>query len=452
MQKQVFVNGSTMGHVIGMAGTSMLALLAVLMVDVIDLFWLSLLADHEIIAALGYAWPVVFFAVSVTLGLSAAMTALVSRTEGAGARERARQYACHILIYGIVMSCLMTAALWVWSPSLMSMLGATGRAHELATGYLEIVLFGLPVMCVSMSSGALLRAVGAKKRAMVAKIAGAICNGVLDPVFIFALDLGMEGAAWATVLSRLAILGVAFHGAFHVHDMIGGFNLRVFLKDFRAIIAVLVPVSLAKAGAPIGSAFIVFTMARFGDSAVAASTIIERIVPFAFVGLSALPQAIGPIIGQNFGAGSLDRVARIWKDAAMLVGSYVAIVALFLLFGQTLIADIFHVNAETARLLSIFCTWLAPCYLFMGLQNVAHASLNVTGRAPWATFFDLGKELLGVIPLAYLGAVWAGAAGALAGQAVGMVIFGGLAAVFAYGVVGRTPSPEALRGMKQQPA
>lgn len=444
MQKQAFVSGSTLHHVIGMAWTSMLALLAVLAVDVIDLFWLGLLGDVEIVAALGYGWPVMFFAVSVTLGISAAMTALVSRTEGAGSRERARQYAHHILVCALVLSTALTMVLWLLAPTLMDWMGAEGRSYDLAVTYLRVVLLGLPIMAISMPSGALLRAIGAKKRAMAAKMAGALMNAVLDPICIFGLSLGLEGAAWATVLSRFAILAIALHGALSAHGMIGGFDLRIFWRDLRAIFGIMVPVSLAKAGPPIGSAFIIFTMARFGDEAVAASTIIERIVPFAFVGLSALPQAIGPIIGQNAGAKMLDRVARTWRDAFVLILGYAAGIALILFLAQGLLISLFQVSGQTAALLSLFCTWLAPCYIFMGMQNVAHASLNVTGRAPLATFFDLGKEFLGVIPLAYLGAAWGGATGVLLGQAAGMTVFGLLAASTAYTLIANQA--------KQQPA
>ncbi|WP_259782669.1 MATE family efflux transporter [Aestuariispira ectoiniformans] len=443
MQKQTFISGSPIQHILGMAWTSMLALLAVLLVDVIDLFWLGLLGDVQIVAALGYAWPVMFLAVSITLGLSAAMTALVSRTEGAGDRDRARQYALHILLYGIGLSSLMTASLWFASPVIMTLIGATGPAQALAVKYLQVVLLGLPIMCVSMSSGALLRAVGAKKRAMAAKMAGALLNAVLDPIMIFGFDYGLEGAAWATFLSRIAILAVAFHGAFFVHRMIGGFDWRRFLGDFRQTLTVMLPVSFAKAGPPLGSAFVIATMAHFGDSAVAASTIIERIVPFAYVGLSALPQAIGPIIGQNFGAKLFDRVSEIWRKAILLVVLYAAIVALTLSLGQGVLIGMLRIDGETAALLSQFCTWVAPCYIFMGLQNVAHASLNVTGRAPLATAFDLGKELLGVIPLVYLGASLVGAPGVLMGQAAGMVIFGLIAGIVAYGRIGRIPGKPA---------
>lgn len=84
LQPQYFVNGSILRHILSMAHTSMLALVAMVLVDALDLFFLSLLGDVDVVAGLGFAWPLIFFTLAVSLGISTAMTALVSRAEGQG--------------------------------------------------------------------------------------------------------------------------------------------------------------------------------------------------------------------------------------------------------------------------------------------------------------------------------------------------------------------------------
>ncbi|MCH2275584.1 MULTISPECIES: MATE family efflux transporter [Thalassospira] len=415
-----------------MAHTSMLALVAMVLVDALDLFFLSLLGDVEIIAGLGFAWPIIFFTLAVSLGISTAMTALVSRAEGLGNRNRAKIYATHILVFGLVLSGVMTAVLWLSAPWMLELFGAVGKARDVGVTYVQIVILCLPVLVLSMSSGALLRAIGAKQRAMWSKMTGAAVNAVLDPIFIFGFDWGVEGAAWATVVSRIAIMAVAFYGVRNVHHMLGRFDATLFRKDIRDIARVTVPVGLAKIGPPIASAFIMSSMAKFGPDAVAAMAIIERIGPFVFVGYMALPQAIGPIIGQNFAAAKAGRVRRIWHNVWGLVVVYGAIVctALFLFQGQ--IAALFSATDQTAAYLAIFCSSTAPFYVFLGLQFSSHTFFNVTGRPNLAMTFDLAKELLGVIPLVWLGSYYMGAPGVLAGQAAGIVLFGTITAVVSY--------------------
>lgn len=432
LQPQYFVTGSILRHIFSMAHTSMLALVAMVLVDALDLFFLSLLGDVDVVAGLGFAWPLIFFTLAVSLGISTAMTALVSRAEGQGDRDRARVFATHILLFGLGLSVLMTIILWLAAPHMLSLLGAVGRAHALGTSYLQIVMLCLPVLVLSMSSGALLRAIGAKQRSMWAKIAGAVTNGVLDPIFIFGFGWGVEGAAWATVISRVVIMGVAFYGVRNVHNMLGRFDGAVFAKDLGEIAKVTVPVGLAKIGPPMASGFIMASMAKFGSDAVAAMAIIERIAPFAFVGYMALPQAIGPIIGQNFAAGRGDRLRAIWHTVWGLIIGYGIVVAGGLYLFSDQLAALFRATPDTAVLLGLFCTAIAPLYMFLGLQYSSHTFFNVTERPNLAMIADLAKELLGVIPLVWLGSIYFGAAGVLWGQVAGICLFGALTGMASY--------------------
>ncbi len=448
MQSQYFVSGSILRHIFSMAHTSMLALVAMVLVDALDLFFLSLLRDVEIIAGLGFAWPIIFFTLAVSLGISTAMTALVSRAEGLGDRGRAKVYATHVLVFGLVLSGVMTVVLWLSAPWMLDMFGATGKARDIGITYVQIVILCLPVLVLSMSSGALLRAIGAKQRAMWSKMAGAAVNAVLDPIFIFGFDWGVEGAAWATVVSRIVIMAVAFYGVRNVHYMLGQFDANLFRKDIRDIARVTVPVGLAKVGPPIASAFIMSSMAKYGSDAVAAMAIIERIAPFVFVGYMALPQAIGPIIGQNFAAAKAERVRSIWHNVWGLVAVYGVIVCAALFLFQSQIAVLFSATDQTTAYLSIFCSFTAPFYMFLGLQFSSHTFFNVTGRPNLAMIFDLAKELLGVIPLVWLGSYYLGATGVLFGQAAGIVLFGTITGIVSYRLARRMGASDRKGGLQ----
>ncbi|HBU96658.1 MATE family efflux transporter [Thalassospira lucentensis] len=448
LQPQYFVSGSMLRHIFSMAHTSMFALVALVLVDALDLLFLSFLGDVDVVAGLGFAWPLIFFTLAVSLGISTAMTALVSRAEGRGDRDRAKIFATHILVFGGGISAAMTVVLWLSAPYMLSLLGATGRAHELGTSYLQIVMLCLPVLVLSMSSGTLLRAIGARQLSMWAKIAGATVNAVLDPIFIFGFGWGVEGAAWATVLSRITIMAIAFYGVYRVHPMLGRFDRALFREDIGEIAKVTVPVGLAKMGPPIASGFIMASMAQFGADAVAAMAIIERIAPFAFVGYMALPQAIGPIIGQNFAAGKSARIRALWHTVWRLIIAYGLIVSTILYLLSDQLAALFHATPETSALLAVFCTMIAPLYMFLGLQYSSHTFFNVTGRPNLAMVADLTKELLGVIPLVWLGSLYFGASGVLYGQIAGVVLFGLGTGIVSYRLACRPIPPARERSVK----
>ncbi|RED48648.1 MATE family efflux transporter [Aestuariispira insulae] len=443
MKEQTFLQGAPISHILGMAWTSMVGLVAVLMVDALDLFFLSLLGDVEIIAALGFAWPVILFILALSLGFSTTMMALVARAVGAGRRPRARRLAFNILLFGLILNSLLCLVLWLFTPEIMALFGAEGRVLDLAIGYLRIILLCLPIVTISMAAGALLRAIGAKKRAMAAKLSGAFSNAILDPIFIFAMGWGIEGAAWATVLSRLFILAIALHGAVSVHNMVGRSGWRGFRLDLKPILGNAIPISLAKAGPPIGSAFVISAMAAYGTEAMAAMAVIDRITPFAFVGLAALPQAIGPIVGQNFGAGQTERIRAVWQQVLGLMIVYMLIVALVMALGRDWLAILFGASGEAAALIGFFCIWIVPLYFFTGVQYVAHTSFNVTGKAPMATAFDLARETLGVIPFVWLGSHLWGAEGILIGLGCGMALFGLLSGTVSYRIAVQPPQPKS---------
>ncbi len=113
----------------------------------------------------------------------------------------ARKRATNALIYGVVFGALFAALVWSNLPALAALMGATGETLDLAVGYLQIIVPSLPFLMVGMVGGAILRAHGDARRAMMATIWGGLVNAVLDPILIFGLDLELTGAALASCRS-----------------------------------------------------------------------------------------------------------------------------------------------------------------------------------------------------------------------------------------------------------
>jgi Na+-driven multidrug efflux pump len=176
-------------------------------------------------------------------------------------------------------------------------------------------------------------------------------------------------------------------------------------------------------------------MSQFGDSAVAGAAILGRITPVAFAAIFALSGAVGPIVGQNAGAGRYDRVRSTLANAVLFNAVYVALMWLLLWSLADVIVAAFSASDAAALLIRFYCNFLVGAFVFNGMLFVANATFNNLHHAHWATFFNFGRAVLGTIPAVYLGAQWYGARGVLAGEAFGALLFGTLAMVGAFALV-----------------
>ncbi len=430
-----FLNGPTMRHILVMTGAGATGLMAIFLVDLADMYFLSLLGEVEVAAAIGYAGSILFFTTSIGIGLAIAATALVSRAIGAGKRDDARRLATNSLIFSGGLAALLGVITWALVPYMLSLLGAEGRAHELATGYLRIVVPSMPVLAVGICASGILRALGDARRAMYITLSGAIVNGLLDPLFIFTLGLGVNGAALASVAARVAVISVAAYGVWHVHRFLDRPDFKSFCSDITPISRIAVLAILTNIATPVGNAYVTAVLAAFGDSAVAGWAVIGRIIPVAFGALFALSGAVGPILGQNFGANQYDRVRRGLTDALIFTVLYTVAVWLILALSHSAIARAFNASADAATLINFFCVWLAPLFGFFGGLYVANAAFNNLGHPHYSTVFNWGRATVGNIPLIYVGAYFFGAVGVLAGNMLGAVLFGASAVIACYRLI-----------------
>ena len=430
-----FVAGATMRHVVVMTATASLGLMSVFLVDLADLYFLSLIGEVAVAAAIGYAGTLLFFMISVSVGVTIAGSALVSRAIGAGDNERARRIATSSLVYAALVTGLVALPFVVFVEEALTLLGADGAAHTLATGYLRIVLPATPLLGMGMCAGGLLRARGDPRRAMYVTLAGAVVNAVMDPILIFGAGLGVDGAAIASVLARVAFVVVGFYGLVRVHDLLAAPRLKGFAADVRSISAIAIPAMLTNVATPVGNAYMTWAIAKYGVSAVAGWAIVGRILPVAFGGIFALSGAVGPIIGQNYGAGQQDRVRQTYIDAMVFVLFYVGIVWAILFSIRHLLVAVFSASGDGAELVLLFCGVISASFVFVGILFVSNAAFNTLGYPFISTLFNWGRATLGTIPFVWVGSHWLGAPGVLWGQAIGSVLFGAIAGIVGYRLV-----------------
>ncbi|NUH66381.1 MATE family efflux transporter [Sulfitobacter sp. S0837] len=439
--RATFLRGNLFRHVAVMSLTSSVGLMAVFLVDFVDMIFIAMLGKSELAAAVGYAGAILFFTTSFGIGLSIAAGALVARALGQGDDALARERTTHALSYGAVFGLIFSVAIWLALPLLVGLLGATGETAQQAVLFLQIVVPSVPFLILGMMGGAVLRAHGDARRAMFATISGGVVNAVLDPILIFGLDLELTGAAIASSIARVVIAGMAMWPLFRHHGGVAAPRLAGMARDLGPVLSIAFPAILAQIATPVGQAYVTRAMAGYGEAAVAGMAIVTRMMPVAFGVIFALSGAVGPIIGQNFGAGDLHRVRRGFDAAVVFVAVVIVVVSTALYFMREMIAALFEAEGVTRELIYLFCGPLALAFFFPGVMFVANATFNNMGRPFLSTFTNWGRNAVALIPLVWLGSVLFGAPGVLIGQFAAGVVFGSVAWVLARRTIARGGRP-----------
>lgn len=421
--KAKFLAGDLMRHIVVMSLSASLGLVSIFLVDFVDLYFISLLGKKEMAAAVGFAGTLIFFNMSVTIGLMIAMSALAAQRIGRGEEEEARRIATSVAVVAVAIGFLVGGAFWIFAPQLLDLLGAAGETKSLAIRYMRIVLPTAPVMAFGMVCSGLLRAHGDARRAMNATLAAGAVNAVLDPILIFGFSLGLDGAAFASVAARLAMLATALLPIIRHYGGFAPFDSGHFRRDLAPIFGIAAPAILTNIATPVGTAIVTRAIAPFGDAAVAGYAVIGRLTPLAFCVIFALSGAVGPIIGQNFGARDYPRVRETLVKSMIFTGVYMLFMWAVLFASQGFIADQFGLTGEGRRLMFWFALAVAPLFFFNGVLFVSNAAFNNLNRPLFSTMLNWGRNTLGIAPFVWLGAQWGGGPGVIIGQAIGGVFF-----------------------------
>lgn len=421
-----FTQGSIFRHINVMTLSGTIGLIALFLVDLVDMYFLSLLGEVEINAAIGYAGSILFFTLSMGIGLSIGCGALIGQVIGKGDKVVAKRLITHIFVAILCTTIPTTVLLLLGMDGLLDWLGAEGTAKQLARHYMLIILPTMPIMSIAMACGGVMRAFGEAKNAMNLTLLAAAVNALLDPLFIFVFDWRIEGAAAATVCARFAMVSYGLWIVVKHHNLLGRVHFDKLRDDMRRYFGIAFPAVLTNLSTPIGLAYVTSVMAGFGDAAVAGQAVVGRLQPVAFAGLFALSGAIGPIAAQNLGAGQFPRIFETLHKSLIFVLAYCAVACTLLFLATPYLIAAFKIDGITADIVRWFCYGFSLIFLFNGTTFVTNALFNNLHAATYATQFNFGKATLGTMPFAYFGGLWGGPLGVFWGTLIGAGIVAAL--------------------------
>ena len=407
-----FVTGSTMRHVIVMTATGSIGLIAVFIVDALNLFYISLLGIQELAAAIGFASTLLFFTISVAIGFTIACSALVARCLGRGNRDEAARMAGASMVFMGLTTAAMTLAIWPFLRELAALLGAQGETLDLTTRFLQMVLPSTPLVALGMCTTGILRGVGDARRAMYVTLGAAVAAAILDPILIFGLDLGIDGAAISTVLSRAMMLAIGIHGAHVVHHLIKLPDRERLVAAFRPFFSIGVPAVLTQIATPVGNAYVTTAdravrrrcSRRLGDYRPHRPGRLRcHFRAFRRGRSDSRPELRRPQIRPP----DVDHARQPDFSPSSMCWWYGRCWRCF----PDPIAALFGAKRQTHDLIVFFCMFAAGSFLFNGAIFVSSAAFNNLGFPTYSTVFNWGRSTLGVIPFVWAGAHYYGAHG-----------------------------------------
>ena len=427
-----FTQGNIFEHIMKMALTNVIGLSVFFVVDLIDIYFIGLLKQPQLLSAIAYAAAVLFFTTSVSIAMVIANSAVVARMLGQQQFQQAKQAAITCFLITFTISLLISFIIYQNANSLLALIGAKGIELQAANTYLKITIIAFPLAALGMQITATLRALGHAKLGLYCTLAAGLINVVIDPILIFYFKLDIKGAAFASLIAKSAMLVLAAYYLLIKVNFITILTFSDIKVNVKHIIKVAIPVSLTQIATPISHLYITYEMAKLGPGFIAGWVIISRLIPVAFVMLFAMPGATGPIISQNIGAKNVTRVRRTLNHALNFIIKYVFVLALTLSLLQESLVSLFNAQAESAILIRFFCQYIPVSFIFVAMNLVAMSFLNNAGHSKVATQLNFSKIFLGTIPFVSLGSYYYGAQGILVGQAMGSVVFALISICFCY--------------------
>ncbi len=425
-------SGSLGRHILRMTPPMVMGFFAMMAFNLTDAWFVSRLGTVPL-AAIGFTFPPVMIFYSIGLGLGIGTASCVSRAIGHGNPEKVRHLTTYSLLLTLLAMGLLSIVGQIFAPGLLRMMGAGEEAFGLALLYMRIWFCFAPFAVLPMVGNNAIRSTGDTLRPGLIMAAGALLNLALDPLFIFGWGkfpaLGVVGAAIATGIARVVTLALSI-GLLHFRFRMLAWARpvgRELLAAWRSVLFVAAPAAATNLLLPLTSGVILHFIAGFGVTAVAATTAGQRIEGFAYLVPMAMGTGLVPIIGQNWGAGRMDRVHGAWVRTNWYGIVYALACFGIAFFFAPVVAAWFTRDPAVDSLIALYLR------IILAGAVLQHSAVH-TGFAfnaielPWHASALMAIRLVGlVMPLAWAGARLAGVAGIFAGMAAGQLLSGGVA-------------------------
>jgi len=354
------------------------------------------------IAAINVVLPVSFFIAALGMAIGIGGSSIISRALGANNKEKALKTFGNQITLTLLITVVMAAVGLYFVNELIPAFGGKGDIFEPAKIYYKIVLYGVPILALSMMGNNVLRAEGKPKIAMIAMIIPSVGNLLLDYILIYVFDMGMAGAAWAStasyVLSFLFILWFFLSDRSELRISFSHFGLnRAILKEMTA----LGFVTLARQ-AVVSVTYLLMNNILFnlgGEASVTIYGIIGRMLMFALFPVLGVTQGFLPIAGYNYGAYKFPRVRESINKAIKYAGLLAIVIFILIMSFPEAIVSVFTTDQVILDETPSAMRWVFAAIPIIAIQLIGSAYFQAIGKATPALLLTLTRQGFFFIPL-----------------------------------------------------
>jgi len=373
--------------------------------NVVDTIFIGHYVGPLGIAGLSIIFPLQMLSMGIGLMTGMGGASLVSRLIGARNIPRAEHALGNAITTTVVLSVIMMLAGLTNADFWCRLIGASETILPYARDYMTIILIGMVFMTTAMTLNGLIRAEGNARVAMIGMVIGAVSNIILDAIFIIPLDMGIKGAALATVIAQLISLMylLSYYLTGNSFLKIHSRNLILEPNILKAILAIGIA-SFARTLTGSLSAILVNRMlvTYGGDYAVSAFGIITRIMMFAIMPGIVIGQGLQPVLGFNYGAKRYDRALRAMKIAIAAATACCVVVFMFLYFIPEPFIRIFTADNQLAALGSYAAKRIFLALYLIGFVMVGSLVFQSIGKAVQSFITSISRAALFLIPLVFI--------------------------------------------------
>jgi len=373
-----------------------------------DAFWVGRLGGTAV-AAVSVSMPVMFLMIALGVGFAVAGSTLIAQYFGAKNKEMVNHVAAQTLLMIVIVSVSLGAIGYVFSPSILHFMGVEADVYEGALGFMRVSFIGLVFNFFFFMFQSIMRGIGEAKLPVYIVFGTVILNFILDPFFIFGWGgvpaSGVMGAAIATLSTQTiaALIGfvVLLRGKYGIH-----LSLNNFKPDFSFIKRAFFlgfPASIEQSSRALGLTVLTFLIASFGTLTMASYGVGSNVLQVAMIPAMGLSMAISTLVGQNIGAGNIERAAKIGRFGSwlgFLILTCFGIVVF--VFAPHLVAFFVPEDDQVIASGAVFLRIISLSWGFMGVQFSLTGALRASGNMMVTMILSIVGQWVLQFPLAYI--------------------------------------------------
>lgn len=405
--KNDFSKGPVWRNIVSQAIPLTIAQLVQLLYNIVDRIYLGHMGDGQNMAltGVGLTFPIVTLVMAFSCLFGMGGTPLFSIARGAKEEKKAEEIMGNVFALLVSTSIILLAICYIFRKPIMYLFGASDASYIYADQYLQIYLLGTPFAMITTGMNGFINAQGFPKIGMKTTMIGAVLNLILDPIFIFWLDMGVRGAALATIISQMvsAIWVICFLvGKKAIHTLKKS-NIKIKLELSGQIISLGMAGFIMQATNCLVQVVCNATLQKYGgDLYVGIMTVLNSVREVLQLPVSGITQGAQPVMGYNYGAKENERVKAAIRFTTLIGTSYTVFAWILVMLLPKFFFGIFtsdtEIIAKGPAALNIYFFG----FFFMSLQFSGQIVFQALGHAKRAIFFSLLRKAFIVTPLVFI--------------------------------------------------